>query len=171
MRAVISRVINDLLYRYDAFRDRRGSGRFRRANERIAVVLFMAALLSLGGLTAVTMTRPDGVTAHLPQLGEDSASPSSAASAEPIQIVTQTVQRNGKTVRLIRHRRSRGDAVLRTVAGRRTTVQASVTRREIVTVTDVEPVTVTGPLVTVTAPPVTITVVETVTCKKPPDCH
>jgi hypothetical protein len=175
MRTVISRVMNDLLDRYDGFRDRLASGRFPRANERIAVVLLIAALLGLGCLTALAMTRPDGVTAYLPHLDGDPASASSVVTTEPTEIVTPTVKRNSTT--------ARGNVVVRTVAGRRTTVPASdtlpeatarealtVTTREIATVTDVQPVTVTGPPVTVTAPPVTVTVVETVTCA-PPDCH
>ena len=75
-----------------------------------------------------------------------------------------------------------GNAAIRTVSGRGTTVKGLVrlpgqtvrevhtlTTQQIATVTDVQPVTVTAPPVTVTAPPVTVTVVETVKCK-PKDC-
>ena len=45
VREIISSVINDLLDRFNAFRYRRAQGRFWRADQGIAVVLLIGALL------------------------------------------------------------------------------------------------------------------------------
>jgi hypothetical protein len=81
-------------------------------------------------------------------------------------VITKTVKRKGKTVRVVRRHAGDGSLV-RTVPGAGRTVDTivqmqTVTTKEIATVTDVQQVTVT-------APPETVTVFETVTCK-PKDC-
>ena len=93
---------------------------------------------------------------------------STAADSETAEVITETVRRKGKVVRLIRYRR--GNRVVRTLPGLGTTIRGAltvantqtVTTRVVNTVTVVQQVTVAGP-------PETVTVVETVTCK-PADC-
>ena len=90
------------------------------------------------------------------------------AGSETPEVITETVRRNGKVVRLIRYRK--GSRVTRTLAGPGTTIRGAVTVADTQTVTTrvVNTVTVVQQ-VTVAGPPDTVTVVETVTCK-PPDC-
>ena len=79
------------------------------------------------------------------------------------------MNRKGETVRVIRHRTTKGDVVLRTVTGPEATLQgALVTVKDTRTVREIDTVTLVQE-VTVQAPPVTVTVVETVTCT-PNDC-
>ena len=165
----MNRVIDDLVtrfeYRVAQFRDWR---RYNSAVEQgLVVVPVVAVLAALGALTAVVLTRSGSETVYFPQSSADSVS--AGPSTAPVDVVT-------------RRPATGGNAVIRTVSGRGTTVEGLVrqpgqtvrevhtlTTQQIATVTDVQPVTVTAPPVTVTAPPVTVTVVETVKCK-PKDC-
>jgi hypothetical protein len=90
------------------------------------------------------------------------------AGNKTAEVITETVRRKGKVVRLIRHRR--GNPVVRTLPGPGTTIRGALTVANSHTVTTrvVNTVTVVQQ-VTVPAPPETVTVVETVTCK-PSDC-
>ena len=169
----MNRVIDDLVtrfeYRVAQFRDWR---RYNSAVEQgLVVVPVVAALAALGALTAVVLTRSGSETVYFPQSNADSVS-SAGPSTAPKEAM----------VRVVRRPATGGNAVIRTVSGRGTTVEGLVrlpgrtvrevhtlTTQQIATVTDVQPVTVTAPPVTVTAPPVTVTVVETVKCK-PKDC-
>ena len=169
----MNRVFDDLVtrfeYRVAQFRDWR---RYNSAVEQgLVVVPVVAALAALGALTAVVLTRSGSETVYFPQSIADSVS-SAGPSTAPKEA----------TVSVVRRPATAGNAVIRTVSRRGTTVEGLVrlpgqtvrevhtlTTQQIATVTDVQPVTVTAPPVTVTAPPVTVTVVETVTCK-PKDC-
>jgi hypothetical protein len=180
VRGVIHRVIDDLVtrfeYRVAQFRDWR---RYNSAVEQgLIVVPAVAVLAALGALTAVALTRPGSGNVSFLQSNAASVSPAGPSTA-PVDVVT-------------RRPATGGNAVIRTVSGRGTTVEGLVrlpgqtvrevqtfttqqgevqtlTTQQIATVTDVQSVTVTAPPVTVTAPPVTVTVVETVKCN-PKDC-
>jgi hypothetical protein len=172
VRGVIKRIIDDLVtrfeYRVAQFRDWR---RYNSVEKGLVAVLVVAVLAALGALTAAALTRPG--SGNVSFLQSNAASVSSAGrSTAPTEA----------TVRVVRRPATGGNAAIRTVSGRGTTVKGLVrlpgqtvrevhtlTTQQIATVTDVQPVTVTAPPVTVTAPPVTVTVVETVQCK-PKDC-
>ena len=169
MRGVI-RVIEDLVTRFEyRVAQFRGWPRYNSAAEQgLVAVLAVGVLAALGALTAVAVTtRPGSGTVYFPQSNADSVS-SAGPSTAPKE----------STVRLVRRPATGGNAVIRTVLGRGTTVESVVrvpgqTVREVHTLTTQQiatvMVTVTAPPVTVTAPPVTVTVVETVKCK-PKDC-
>lgn len=182
MRGVINRIIDDLVtrfeYRVAQFRD---WGRYNSVERGLVAVLVVAVLAALGAITAVALTRPGSGNVSFLQ-----SNAASVSSAGPSTAPTEA------TVRVVRRPATGGNAAIRTVSGRGTTVEGLVrlpgqtvrevqtfttqqgevqtlTTQQIATVTDVQPVTVTAPPVTVTAPPVTVTVVETVKCK-PKDC-
>jgi hypothetical protein len=170
VRGVMNRVIDDLVTRFEyRVAQFRGWRRYNSAVEQgLAVIPVVAVLAALGALTAVVLTRSGSETVYFPQSNADSVS-SAGPSTAPVDVVT-------------RRPATGGNAVIRTVSGRGTTLEGLVrlpgqtvremhtlTTQQIATVTDVQPVTVTAPPVTVTAPPVTVTVVETVKCK-PKDC-
>jgi len=169
----MNRVFDDLVtrfeYRVAQFRDWR---RYNSAVEQgLVVVPIVVALAAFGALTSIALTRAGSETVYFPQSNADSVS-SAGPSTAPKEA----------TVSVVRRPATAGNAVIRTVSRRGTTVEGLVrlpgqtvrevhtlTTQQIATVTDVQPVTVTAPPVTVTAPPVTVTVVETVKCK-PKDC-
>jgi hypothetical protein len=163
VREIISNVRNylldgldELLDRFDAFRYRAES-RLKRADLRIAYALVLGALLGAGVLAATTMASSDPETAFV--VRPNAARVSSSTGG--IEVVTETVGREGRTVRLVRTTR-----VVRERPG--TTVRDVVTPpprtiRETHTVTTREVATVTA------IQEVTVTVVETVKCK-PKDC-
>jgi hypothetical protein len=160
VREIISNVRNylldrryELLDRLHAFRYRAES-RFHRADLRIAYALALGALLGSGVFAATTMARSDAETSYV-------ARPSAASSSSGREVVTETVKRQGGTVRLVRTTR-----LVRERPG--TTVRDAVTPpartiRETHTVTTREVTTVTVKQAE------TVTVVETVTCK-PKEC-
>jgi hypothetical protein len=153
VREIISNVLDRLdafLDRLNAFRYRLAQSRFYRADQVIALVLLIATLLGLGVLAARAITRPD--VKALPVTQSTAARVSSSSHRE---VVTETVKRQGKTVRLVRQRPGTTvqDAV--TLPGGTVRETHTVTTREVVTVTAIQPVTVT--------------VFETVTCK-PKEC-
>jgi hypothetical protein len=163
VREVFYRVINHLHDRFKDFRyRRRAHSRFWRAEEGIAFVLVVGTLLGLGILAATTVASSDS-TLYLAQSGAAPTSSSAGAGAVTTEVVTETVKRKGRTVRVVRHRTSRGDVVrpgttvqdLVTLPARTVRETHTVTTREIATVTAIQQVTVT--------------VFQTVTCK-PKSC-
>jgi hypothetical protein len=158
VRETISSVVNDLLDRFDAFRYRRAHSRFWRADQGIALVLVIGTLLGVGVFAATAVTRPDADTPSLAQSDTPSVVQSNAARVSPssrTEVVTETVKRQGRTVRVVRQRSGTTvqDAV--TPPARTVRVTHTVTTREVATVTVMQPVTVT--------------VIQTVTCK-PKSC-
>jgi hypothetical protein len=151
VREIIHSVITDLLDRFDAFRyRRRAQSRFLRANQGIALVLLIGALLGGGVLAATAVTRSDSETPFIAQ-----SNATRVSSFPRTEVVTETVKRQGGTVRLLRHRPGTTVQDLVTLSARTVRETHTVTTREVVTVTAIQPVTVT--------------VLETVTCK-PKDC-
>jgi hypothetical protein len=150
VREVISNVLNDLLNRFDAFRRRRAQSRFYRAEQGIAFALVIAALLGVGVLAARAIERSAADSASVTL--SNAARVSSSSRRE---VITETVKRQGRTVRLVRHRP--GTTVQETVTLPALTIREThtITRREVATVTAIQQVTVT--------------VRETVTCK-PKSC-
>jgi hypothetical protein len=166
LREAIGEVITALLGGFDNIRQRYefDYGRWLRVS---ALVFGVGVLLSLGVLTAMAMTGPGEERVYVAD-APGLVTSSSASAAAQTQVVT-TVNRKGETVRVIRHRTTKGDVVLRTVTGPAATLQgALVTVKDTRTVREVDTVTLVQE-VTVQAPPVTVTVVETVTCT-PNDC-
>jgi hypothetical protein len=162
VREIISNVRNylldrldELLGRLDAFRYR-AERRFHRADLRIAYALVLGALLGMGVLAATTVARSDPETTYVAQPRAARVSSSSGS-----EVVTETVKRPGRTVRLVRTtrlvRERPGTTVRDVVTPPARTIREThtVTTREVATVTAIEQVTVT--------------VIETVTCK-PKDC-
>jgi hypothetical protein len=162
VREIISNVRNylldrldELLGRLDAFRYR-AERRFPRADLRIAYALVLGALLGMGVLAATTVARSDPETTYVAQPRAARVSSSSGS-----EVVTETVKRPGRTVRLVRTtrlvRERPGTTVRDVVTPPARTIREThtVTTREVATVTAIEQVTVT--------------VIETVTCK-PKDC-
>jgi hypothetical protein len=162
VRRIIYSVIADLLDRFADFRYRRWSqGRSWIPGEAIAFLLVVGTLLTLGILAATAATGSSSAYVGF----------SHAPNSVTREVVTQTITRNGKTLRVIRRRTKAGKVVFETVtsggitlAGRSVTLPAhtihetrTVTTREIATVTASQPVTVTA------IHSVTVTIVETVT--------
>ena len=151
MRESIHSVITDLLDRFDAFRyRRRAQSRFLRANQGIALVLLIGALLGGGVLAATAVTRSDGETPYIAQ-----SNAARVSSFSRTEVVTETVKRQGRPVRLLRHRPGTTVQDLVTLPARTIRETHTVTTREVATVTAIQPVTVT--------------VFQTVTCK-PKSC-
>ena len=151
MRESIHSVITDLLDRFDAFRyRRRAQSRFLRANQGIALVLLIGALLGGGVLAATAVTRSDGETPYIAQ-----SNAARVSSFSRTDVVTETVKRQGRPVRLLRHRPGTTVQDLVTLPARTVRETHTVTTREVATVTAIQPVTVT--------------VFETVTCQ-PKSC-
>jgi hypothetical protein len=150
VREIIASVVNDLLGRFDALRYRWAQSRFWRADRGIAVVLLIGALLGFGVLAATAVTGPSADTVWVAQ-----SNAARASSFPRTEVVTQTVKRHGRVVRVVRHHLATTAEELITLPGQTVRVTQTVTRREVATVTVVQPVTVT--------------VSETVTCK-PKDC-
>ena len=102
MREILSNVrnylldrLNDLFDLLDAFRYRAES-RFRRADLRIAYALALGALLGSGVLAATMMASSDAETTYVAQPNAARGSYSSGS-----EVVTETVKRQGRTVRLV----------------------------------------------------------------------
>ena len=157
---LLRNVTDYLLNRFDDLRNwRRGYGHFWKAGEGIAVFILVGILLTLGMFAAMAATGSDTESAYVP-------------STPSTEVVTQTIKRKGKTLRVVHHRTSRGDVVLRTVTGHGTTVQRPLVTMPARTVRETHTVT-TQEIATVTEDqPVTVTVFETVTVKpcKPKSC-
>ena len=123
--------------------------------------LFGLGIFAATGLDDRTTTE----VIRYPRAGAGALLSTATAGNEAAEVITETVRRKGKVVRVIRHRK--GDPVVRTLPGLGTTIRGTlntqtVTTRVVNTVTVVQQVTVA-------APPETVTVIETVTCK-PSDC-
>ena len=147
MREIIYRVVTDLLDRFDTFRYRRRvQSRFWRAHQGIALVLLIGTLLGAGVLAATAVTRSDG---EMPYFAQSNAAQVSSLSRT--EVVTETVKRHGRRVRVVRHRPGRTVQDLVTLPTHTVRETHTVTTREVATVTAIQPVTVT--------------VFETVTCK------
>jgi hypothetical protein len=159
---LVRNVIADLLDRFADFRDRRWRlGRLWISGEAITLLLVVGTLLTLGIFAATAATGSSSAYVGF----------SHAPNSVTREVVTQTITRKGKTLRVIRRRTKAGKVVFETVtsggitlAGRSVTLPArtihetrTVTTREIATVTAIQPVTVTA------IQPVTVTIVETVT--------
>jgi len=150
VREIIYSVISDLRDRFDAFRyRRRAQSRFLRANQGIALVLLIGTLLGGGVLAATAVTRSDSET---PFIAHSNAARVSSSSRT--EVVTETVKRQGRVVRLVRHRPGATVQDLVTLPARTVRETHTVTTREVATVTAIQPVTVT--------------VFETVTCAPKP---
>ena len=146
MRGIIYSVITDLLDRFDAFRyRRRARSRFWRAEQGIALVLLIGALLGAGVLVATAVTRSDRETPYVAQ-----SNAARVSSFSRTEVVTETVKRQGRPVRLVRHRPGTTVQDLVTLSARTVRETHTVTTREVATVTAIQSVTVT--------------VFETVTC-------
>jgi hypothetical protein len=146
VREIIYSVITDLLDRFDAFRYRhRAQSRFWRADQGIALVLLIGTL-GVGLLAATAVTRSDN---EIPYIAQSNAARVSSFSRT--EVVTETVTRQGRQVRLVRQRPGRIVQDLVTLPARTVRETHTVTTREVATVTAIQPVTVT--------------VFETVTCK------
>jgi hypothetical protein len=159
---IVSKVINGLHDRLDKLRYRgRAQGRFRRADEGIAIVLVLGFILGLGALAAVVVTRSDSATVYIARSNALQAASSTRPDAGT-NVITEIVKRGETTtVRVVRRRVASGGVVTRTVVGAPSATiyqTQTVTTRDVATVTEVQQVTVT-------APAETITVFETVTCK------
>jgi hypothetical protein len=158
VRELVSKVVERL---FNRFSDRRPL--HRRAAEGVALVLVVGLLVGLGIVVAVAVAQTDAGTVSLAQPNAGLAKSSSRAHAGT-EVITQTVKRKGKTVRVGRRPVEGGRVVVRTVDGAVTLLSdtisqtQTVTTHEVATVTDVQEVTVT-------APSETVTVFETVTCK------
>jgi hypothetical protein len=151
VRGIIYSVITDLLDRFDAFRyRRRARSRFWRAEQGIALVLLIGTLLGAGVLVATAVTRSDRETPYVAQ-----SNAARVSSFSRTEVVTETVKRQGRPVRLVRHRPGTTVQDLVTLSARTVRETHTVTTREVATVTAIQPVTVT--------------VFETVTCK-PKSC-
>jgi hypothetical protein len=146
VRGIIYSVITDLLDRFDAFRyRRRARSRFWRAEQGIALVLLIGTLLGAGVLVATAVTRSDRETPYVAQ-----SNAARVSSFSRTEVVTETVKRQGRPVRLVRHRPGTTVQDLVTLSARTVRETHTVTTREVATVTAIQPVTVT--------------VFETVTC-------
>jgi len=147
VREIIYRVITDLLDRFDAFRyRRRAQSRFWRADQGIALVLLIGTLLGAGILAAKAVTSSDSETPYIAQ-----SNAARVSSFSRTEVVTETVKRQGRPVRLLRHRPGTTVQDFVTLPARTVRETHTVTTREVATVTAIQPVTVT--------------VFETVTCK------
>jgi hypothetical protein len=170
----LRKVVDDLRIRSKDLRWSLPASRLRRSPDAIIVIPLLGAALILGVLAATAAT-------HGSSDGQDSDLVPAAARAVGItgdvnsgNVVTQTVTRKGKTVRIIRYRKKPGRVVLETTSGRAVTLPGNsitlpavtVARTRTQTVTDVVTKTEIS-TVTETLPPVTVTVVETVTEAKP----
>jgi hypothetical protein len=170
----LRKVVDDLRIRSKDLRWSLPASRLRRSPDAFIVIPLLGAALILGVLAATAAT-------HGSSDGQDSDLVPAAARAVGItgdvnsgNVVTQTVTREGKTVRIIRYRKKPGRVVLETTSGRAVTLPGSsitlpavtVARTRTQTVTDVVTKTEIS-TVTETLPPVTVTVVETVTEGKP----
>jgi hypothetical protein len=161
VREIISNLRNYLLDRRYDLLDRlhavryRAESRVQRGDLRIAYALALGALLGSGVLAATTMASSDADEATYV------AQPSVASPSSGSEVVTETVKRQGRTVRLVRTtrlvRERPGTTVREVVTPPARTIREThtVTTREVATVTAIQQVTVT--------------VVETVKCK-PKDC-
>jgi hypothetical protein len=142
------RFIADLLDRFADFRSRRWRrGRLRISGEAITFLLVVGTLLTLGILAATAVTRSSSAYVGV----------SYAPNSGTTEVVTQTITRKGKTLRVIRRRTKAGEVVFETVSGRGITLAGrsvtlpartihetrTVTKHEITTVTAIQPVTVT----------------------------
>jgi hypothetical protein len=154
-REIISNVRYDLLDRFDAFRYRLAQSRFYRADQGIAVALAIAALLGVGVLAATAIARSDSETPSVVPSNAARASSASVSSSSRREVVTETVRRQGRTVRLVRQRSGTTVQDVVTLPARTVRETHTVTTREVATVTAIQAVTVT--------------VFETVTCK-PKEC-
>jgi hypothetical protein len=147
------------------------AGRLRRSPDAIIVVPLLGAALILGVLAATAATRKvdtgsDNVRAAFRQV---TSGPGST------EVVTQTIRRNGKTVRVIRYKKKPGRVILETTSGPVVTLPGhSVTLpgRSVtlpaVTVTNTRTKTVTEVVTTTEIqPPVTVTEISTVTETEP----
>jgi hypothetical protein len=169
-------VVDEVLDRVDDLRWSLRRRRLPRFAEFVIASLLLAALLTLGIFAASASTRGDAKVAS----GGFASGASSAVLAG--EVVTETLMRDGTTVRVIRHRVRPGKVMFETVSGRRLTVEGpsvtlaprtvQETKNQVSTKTVVKPVTTTQirtvttteiRTVTEEAPPVTVTVTTTVT--------
>jgi hypothetical protein len=133
-----------------------------------ALLIGAGFLFGLGIFAATGLDDRTTEVFRYPRAGAGALLSTATAGSEIAEVVTETVRRKGKVVRLVRYRR--GHDVVRTLPGLGTTIRSALTVANTRTVTTqvVNTVTVVKQ-VTVPSPPDTVTVVETVTCM-PPDC-
>jgi hypothetical protein len=155
VREIISTGLNDLLDRLDALRYRLAQSRFYKADQRIGFALATAALLGFGVLAATAVGRSGAEIPSVPPPNAGRASSSPMSSSSRTDVVTETVRRQGRTVRLVRPRSSTTVQDVVTLPAHTIRETHTVTTRDVATVTAIQAVTVT--------------VVETVTCK-PKEC-
>jgi hypothetical protein len=143
-------VADDLPRRFWALRWRLRTSRLGRSADGIIVIPLLGVVLLLGVFTATAATRESS-----PSAGPDLPPTVTTGDVVSSEVVTQTITRNGETVRVIRYRRKPGRVVSETISGRSVTLPGG-------------SVTVPGGSVTVrgaavTLPGKTHTIVETET--------
>jgi hypothetical protein len=147
---------NDLLDRFDEFRYRQRGGGLTAGHVTMGVIL-LGSILALGILVSRAALASDAPSyVRVAQALSSSSGPVSVST----DVVTETIKRNGRTVRVVRHRTSPGEVVVETIAGGGRTVRDTHTEtsREVETVTVPQPVTVIE----------TVTVLDTVTVTTTP---
>jgi hypothetical protein len=158
VRDFVARLVDrfdDLLDRFDEFRyQQRGSG--LTAGHVTVGVILLGAILTLGILVSQAALASDAPS----YVRVAQASSSSDTVSLTTDVVTETIKRDGRTVRVVRHQTSPGEVLVATLAGGGTTVRDThtVTSREVETVTVPQPVTVIE----------TVTVLDTVTVTTTP---
>jgi hypothetical protein len=112
----------DTLDRIGALRWRLRSTRLGRSADGIIVIPLLVAALVLGVFAATAATNDSSPNA------DAGFTPTAGSSDENGEVVTETVVRDGETVRVVRHEKKPGHLVLETVSGRAVTLPgASVT--------------------------------------------
>ena len=167
--------VDDLRIRSKDVRLSLRAGRLGRSPDAIIVVPLLGAALILGVLAATAATRQSSDGAGSDQVRAANRQVAVTGDASSGEVVTQTIRRKGKTVRVVRYRKKPGRVVLETISGRAVTLPGNsitlpavtVARTRTQTVTDVVTKTEIS-TVTEIQPPVTVTVVETVTESQPP---
>jgi hypothetical protein len=143
-------VADDMPNRLAVLRWRLRTSRLGRSADGIIVLPLLGAVLVLGVFTATAATRGSSS----PDTGSNLAAAittgdlSGDVSSGSGEVVTETITRKGKTVRVVRYRTKPGRVVLETVSGRSVTLPGN---------------SVTVPGASVTSPGHTKTVVETET--------
>lgn len=169
--SAVRNFIDELLDRFDDLKNWGGRRGGWVTAQGIAFSILLGTLLTVGIVAAWAVPGSDVETSY--------TTPSTTplvSSSNTSEVVTETIKRNGKAIRIVHRRTLPGNTVLETVPGRGTTLQGrsvtlpartvrethTVTTREVATVTETQSVTVT-------VQPETVTIIETVTCK-PKSC-
>jgi hypothetical protein len=170
----LRKAVDDLRIRSKDVRWSVRAGRLGRSPDAIIVVPLLGAALILGVLAATAATRQSSDGAGSDQVPAANRQVAVTGGASSGEVVTQTIRRKGKTVRVVRYRKKPGHVVLETISGRAVTLPGNSITLPPVTVSHMRTQTVTDVVtktevstVTEIQPPVTVTVVETVTESQP----